>query len=47
MNANHEEPGSGTTRRVLLTVLIVGGVVAFMVLPWVFLFHSPTPPRRP
>lgn len=30
-----------TLKRVLLTVLIIGGAVVFMVLPWVMLFHSP------
>lgn len=37
-----EHPKStGTARRVLLTVLIIGGALFFMVLPWAFLFHSP------
>jgi len=30
-----------TAHRVLLTVLIVAGSLIFMVLPWIFLFHSP------
>jgi len=37
-------PGPGdeiTLKRVLLTVLIIGGAVIFMVLPWAMLFHSP------
>lgn len=32
---------SDTVRRVALTVAIIGGALIFMVLPWVFLFHSP------
>lgn len=41
------EPGprrpnsSGTARRVLLTVVIIGAALFFMVLPWAVLFHSP------
>ncbi len=39
----NNSPGqsTGTTKRVLLTVLIIGGALLFMVLPWVFLFQSP------
>jgi membrane protein implicated in regulation of membrane protease activity len=33
--------GTGTARRVVLTILIIGGALVFMVLPWAFLFHSP------
>jgi len=31
----------GTRRRIMLTVLIVGGALLLMVIPWIFLFHSP------
>jgi membrane protein implicated in regulation of membrane protease activity len=41
MDTRQEKPKTGTARRVVLTLLIVGGVLAFMVLPWVFLFQSP------
>jgi len=41
MTKRQKKPGSGTTRRVLLTIAIIGGALVFMVLPWVFLFHSP------
>ena len=41
MSTRQENPGSGTARRVVLTIVIIGIVLAFMVLPWAFLFHSP------
>ncbi len=41
MSSRHQKPGSGNTRRVLLTVAIIVGALVLMVLPWVFLFHSP------
>jgi membrane protein implicated in regulation of membrane protease activity len=35
------EKNDVTTRRVLLTIAIIGGALLFMVLPWIFLFHAP------